>query len=168
MNRRILAATACAALASASFAWAQETAPAPAPEVKAEAKAEAKPGKRTKGAAPISAPPAGKGQIVFFRPGKYMGMAISFKVREGETEIGTLANSGYFVATVEPGVHTYVVHSEAKDVLNIEVEPDETYYVQGTMAMGALLYRPNLSPATPEEFQEVAPKLKLAKDAPVG
>lgn len=166
MNRKVLVASVCATLASASVAWAQDAAPTPAPEAKAEAKAEAKPGKRAKGAAPIAAPPAGKGQIVFFRPGKYMGMAVSFKVREGETELGTLSNSGYFIATVEPGVHQYVVHSEAKDILTIEVEPDETYYVQGTMAMGALLYRPNLSPATPEVFQELAPKLKLAKDAP--
>lgn len=164
MNRKVFVATICAALASASLAWSQDA--APAPEAKAEAKAEAKPAKRAKGAAAIAAPPAGKGQIVFFRPGKYMGMAISFKVREGETELGTLSNNGYFVATVEPGAHQYVVHSEAKDILNIEVEPDETYFIEGGMAMGALLYRPNLSPSTPEEFEKVASKLKLAKDAP--
>ena len=47
----------------------------------------------------------------------------------------------------------------------MEVEPGETYYINGSMGMGALLYRPNLSPSSKEEFDKVAKKLKPAKDA---
>lgn len=162
MNRRSIVAAAVLILsAAAPAAWAQS------PEPDAAAATAEKPdkadGKAKKGAAAIPDAPVDKGQIVFFRPGKYMGMAVAFKVREGETELGTLSNGKYFVATIAPGAHSFVVHSEAKDTLNMEIEPGETYYVQGSMAMGALLYRPNLSPSSREAFEVVAPKLKLSE-----
>ena len=70
----------------------------------------------------VGVPPEGKGQIVFFRPSKFVGGAIGFKVREGTTELGKLRSGKYFVAAVEPGTHEYTVHSETKDVLTLEVE----------------------------------------------
>jgi len=110
----------------------------------------------------IGAAPEGKGQIVFFRPSKMMGAAIGFKVREGEVELGKLRNGKYFVASVEPGTHEYVVHSETSDVLTIEVEAGETYYVQGTLGMGIVAGRPNLSPSDEATFNGMSRKLKLA------
>lgn len=111
----------------------------------------------------IGAPPAGKGQIVFFRPPKFVGGAFGYKVREGKTELGKLRSGKYFVAAVEPGAHEYNVHSEAKDVLNLEVEAGETYYVKATVSMGVLAGRPNLSPSTQAEFDEISRKLDLVK-----
>jgi len=111
----------------------------------------------------VGAAPAGKGQIVFFRPSKFAGGAIGFKVREGSTELGKLRSGKYFIAAVEPGTHTYTVHSEAKDVLTMEVEAGETYYVQGTITMGFMAGRPNLSPSDQATFDGMAGKLKLAE-----
>lgn len=111
----------------------------------------------------IGAAPEGHGQIVFFRPSKMAGGAIGFKVREGDVELGKLRSGKYFVANVEPGVHEYVVHSEAKDILTMEVEAGETYYVQGTLTMGILAGRPNLSPSDEATFNGMSKKLKLAK-----
>ena len=111
----------------------------------------------------ISAAPADKAQIVFFRESKFVGGAIGFKVREGETVLGQLNPGKYFVASVEPGAHQYTVHSEAKDVVNLEVEAGETLYVQGTITMGLMVGRPNLAPSTQAEFDAVAKKLKLAE-----
>lgn len=111
----------------------------------------------------ISAPAEGMGQIVFFRPSKFKGAAISYKVREGETELGKLSNGAYFVLQATPGAHAYTVHSEAKDVLNLEVEAGETYYVVGGVSMGFMAGRPNLSPATEADFKAAAAKLKPAK-----
>ena len=111
----------------------------------------------------IGAAPEGKGQIVFFRPSKMMGAAIGFKVREGEVELGKLRNGKYFIANVEPGTHEYTVHSETKDVLTMEVEAGETYYVQGTLGMGIVAGRPNLSPSDETTFNGMSKKLKLAK-----
>lgn len=70
----------------------------------------------------IGAPSEGMGQIVFFREKKFAGAAVKYKVREGETELGKLSSGTYFVASVAPGTHQYTVHSEAKDVLTLEVE----------------------------------------------
>lgn len=110
----------------------------------------------------VSAPPDGKGHVVFFRPSKFTGAAIGFKVREGATELGKLRSGKYFVAVVEPGTHEYTVHSEAKDVLTLEVEAGETYYVQGTITMGFMAGRPNLSPSDAATFDGMSGKLKLA------
>jgi len=107
----------------------------------------------------IGPAPADKAQIVFFRPSKFAGGAFGFKVREGETELGKLRSGRYFVSLVEPGQHEYVVHSEVKDVLNLEVEAGETYYVQATMNIGILSGRPNLAPSDEATFAAMASKL---------
>jgi hypothetical protein len=111
----------------------------------------------------VGAPPAGKGQIVFFRPSKMMGAAIGFKVREGETELGKLRSGKYFIAAVEPGTHEYNVHGETKDVLTMEIEAGETYYVQGTLGMGIVAGRPNIAPSDEATFMGLSKKLKLAQ-----
>jgi hypothetical protein len=108
-------------------------------------------------------PPAGKGQVVFFRKGGLVGAAIVYKVREGTTAYGTLSPGRYFVVVTDPGKHTYVVHSEAKDEMTLEVEEGETYYAEGTVAMGVLVGRPNLTPSNEIAFNAIAKKLKLAK-----
>lgn len=144
-------ATDAQATASAEVVATAEVAPPTAMPVSANA-----------GNGLIGAASDGKGQIVFFRPSKMMGAALGFKVREGEVELGKLRNGKYFVASVEPGIHEYTVHSETKDVLTIEVEAGETYYVQGTLGMGVIAGRPNLSPSDEETFNGMAKKLKLA------
>lgn len=111
----------------------------------------------------IPAPPEGKGQIVFFREKKFAGAAVRYKVREGETELGKLSSGTYFVHVAEPGSHEYTVHSEAKDILNLEVEPGETYYVLGSITMGFMAGRPNLSPSDEAVFSTMSKKLKVAK-----
>lgn len=111
----------------------------------------------------VGAPAEGMGQVVFFREKKFTGAAIKYKVREGETELGKLGSGTYFVASVAPGTHQYTVHSEAKDVLTLEVEAGETYYVQGSITMGFMAGRPNLSPSDESVFNAMADDLKPAK-----
>jgi hypothetical protein len=145
-------------------------APAPAPETPAPqapaAAVEHEPGANkggVKGVIEIAAPPEGKGQIVFFRASKMMGMALSFKVRENGTPLtGTLSNGRYFVHVAEPGEHTYDVRSEATDKLTLEVEPGETYYVGFSLSMGIMAGRPNISPSTADAFAAESSKLKLS------
>ena len=161
------AATATEAAAVAQGAApAEDTGPAedaaPAEQAAPSEQAEdAAPAASTEGA--IAPPPAGKGQIVFFRERKFVGGAISYKVREGENELGKLSNGTYFVSVVDPGAHEYTVHSEAKDILNLEVEAGETYYVTGGISMGVFAGRPNLSPSDQTAFDALAGKLKPAK-----
>jgi len=153
------------ALSGAAFAvHAQDAATAP-PAVQTETAAPAAAQMAPAEALPegIAAPPEGMGQIVFFRPSKMLGAAIGFIVREGEEELGKLRNATYFVHATTPGQHSYVVHSEAKDVMNIEVEAGETYFVSGSLSMGVLAGRPNLSPSDHSTFEAAAKKLKPSK-----
>ncbi len=78
----------------------------------------------------------------------------------GKQELGKLSNGTYFVAQVPTGAHAFTVHSEARDVLNLEVEQGETYYVQGSISMGVLVGRPNLSPSDAATFDALKPNLK--------
>lgn len=116
--------------------------------------------------APISVPPppAGKGQIVFYRTGGFSGSLISCAMKEGETKLSSLPPGRYYVHVTEPGKHSYAVSSEAKDVLNVEIEPDDTQYARCTIRMGILAGRPNLSPSTVEEWNKRSPDLKPVED----
>lgn len=111
----------------------------------------------------IGKPEAGKGLVVFFRPSKFTGGAIGFKVREDGRELGKLRNGNWFAVQVDPGAHEYDVHSEKHDVTNIEVEAGETYFLSASISMGFMAGRPNLSPSDAAGFEAVMAKLKASK-----
>ena len=100
----------------------------------------------------ITPPPDGKGQVVFFRPSRLKAMVISYSIREGDTTLGKLGNGTYFVLPAEPGLHTYMIQSELKDSLRLEVEPGETYYVMQSMDIGIALARAYLTPSDAAAF----------------
>jgi hypothetical protein len=100
----------------------------------------------------IPAPPAGKGQIVFYRTGTIMGAAMGCADNEHGAKISSLGAGRYFILVTEPGRHEYTVKSEAKDVLALEVESDETQYAMCRIKMGIMAGRPDLRPSTEVEF----------------
>nr|WP_298154779.1 DUF2846 domain-containing protein [uncultured Pseudoxanthomonas sp.] len=164
LNRALL----CLTLLLAALAVQAQDAAAPEPAAMETPAPEPTPAPEAPAAAPatnglVGAPAEGMGQIVFFREKKFVGAAVKYKVREGETELGKLGSGTYFVASVPPGTHQYTVHSEAKDVLTLEVEAGETYYVLGSITMGVLAGRPNLSPSDEATFNSMAKELKPAK-----
>ncbi len=110
----------------------------------------------------VGKPEDGKALVVFFRANRFAGAGVNFKVREGEVELGKLKSGSYILAQVEPGKHTYTVHSEAKDVTNIEVEAGETYFISGSISMGFMSGRPNLTPSDALKFQSEMKKMKAA------
>lgn len=107
----------------------------------------------------VPAPPPGKGQIVFFRPGG-MGFAVGCSVNENGQKISSLGAGKYFIMVADPGRHEFSVKSEAKDVLALEVEPDETQFASCKIKMGIMVGRPDIRPATEAEFR-LQTKLKL-------
>jgi uncharacterized protein DUF2846 len=111
----------------------------------------------------IPAPEAGKGQIIFYRPGSMMGMALGCTVHEGPAEVARLGSGKYWVHNAEPGKHVYNTEAENKDVLNLEIEPGETYYVKCKIGMGIMAGRPNLSPSDRAEFAKKAKGMNLWK-----
>src|SRR4249920_8327 len=111
MNRKLTNAAIAALLLVPLAAISQDNAPAATPASDATA--------------------AGAGTVVFFRESKFVGGGMRYKVRENGIELCKLSNGSYCSVQVATGKHSYEVHSEAKDVLTLEVESGETYYVQG-------------------------------------
>ena len=153
------------------------SAPAAPAEVSPPTAAPADPAAQTPAAAPsaaaapaqvaggkIAPPPAGKGQIIFFREKHFAGAAVSFKVREGDKALGKLSSGSYFVAVLDPGAHDFAVHSENKDALHMEVEAGETYYVAGSISMGFLVGETHIAPSDEATFLKNFDKLKLSSD----
>lgn len=156
------AASASAPAASTAQAAPQPTTAPAGPAASTAATDDAKPAAPAT-AGKIDPPPAGKGQIVFFRDKKFVGALISYMVREGTTELGKLSNGSYFVLATDPGTHIYAVHTETKDNLTLEVEAGETYYVSSGITMGFMAGRPNLAPSDEATFDPLQPNLKLSK-----
>jgi len=111
-------------------------------------------------AAAADAAAAGTGTVVFFREKKMMGMAISFKVRENGVELCKLGSGSFCTVQVPVGKHEYVTQTEAKDVLTLEVESGETYYVQASISMGVMAGHGNMAPSTKDAFDGMKEKLK--------
>jgi hypothetical protein len=130
-----------------SAAPTPSAAPAPAPVV----------------AGVINAPPASKGQIVFFRPFALGGMAVWFNVRENGALLGKLSNGVYFVQVTDPGTHIYLGATENKDTIKLEVDDGETYFVKGSISMGMLIGEANLTPSDQATFEKALKSMKLAK-----
>lgn len=108
----------------------------------------------------IPAPPAGMGQVVFYRSSR-MGMLISCRVHENGAVVNRLPPGKYFVHQTTPGAHEYSVRSESTDRLRIEVEEGETQFVRCAIGMGIGVGRPNLSPQSLEDFQRRGEGLDL-------
>lgn len=116
---------------------------------------------RTAAGLPIIAPPpAGMGQIVFYRSSR-VGFAVNCTVREGEEVLSRLNAGKYFVHVTTPGAHAYRVRSESHDVLNVEVEEGETHYARCSIGAGFFVGRPNLSPANLADFERRGRGLEL-------
>jgi hypothetical protein len=131
----------------ASLAVAEEAAPA-APAPAAQAAVAAAPGEH-----------GATGTVVFFREKKFAGSAIRYKVREGNVELCKLASGTYCIVTAPVGKHEYTVHSEAKDVLTLEVESGDTYYLIGGISMGVFAGHPHLTPSDQATFEGMKAKL---------
>lgn len=104
----------------------------------------------------IGAAPAGKAQIVFYRPGTIVGAALGCTVHEGDREIARLGAGKYYVITVDPGTHKYATRGQSADTLNLEVEGDETYFVKCKIGNGVISGAAQLEPSDRATFAKKA------------
>jgi hypothetical protein len=116
------------------------------------------------GSIDIPPPPPGEGQVVFFRKKSILGIVPWFNVREDGKALGKLTSGVYFVQVTTPGVHTYTATSEpeATDKLRIEVDPGETYFVEGTVNKGVVIGNADMSPSDRASFDTASKNLALA------
>lgn len=110
----------------------------------------------------IGAAPADKAQVVFWRPGTIIGGALGCTVREGTdtNEVARLGAGKYYAITAEPGKHTYYTTGEAKDQLNMELEPGETYFVKCSIGAGIMSGRAQVAPSDRAAFAAKAKGMK--------
>lgn len=118
----------------------------------------------TGGLIQIDPPPPGKGQVVFFRAYNVLGTGQWFNVRENGQALGKLTNGAYFIQVTDPGVHTYTATTEpeAKDKLNLQIAPGETYFVEGSLTRGLAIGLADLTPSNHAAFDKASKHLKLA------
>jgi hypothetical protein len=102
--------------------------------------------------------------VVFFRAKSLLGTGQWFNVREGGKALGKLSNGAYFVEVEAPGTHTFTAteEPELKDRLRLEIDPGETYYVEGGLAKGVVVGAAFLSPSDRAAFDKASRTLKLA------
>ncbi len=107
----------------------------------------------------IGAAPAGKAQIVFWRPGTIIGGALGCTVREGDAEVARLGAGKYWVHVTDPGKHAYSSRGEKTDTLNMELEDGETYFVRCSIGGGVMVGGAQISPVERAEFEKRAKKM---------
>jgi hypothetical protein len=75
-------------------------------------------------------PQADKGLVYFYREPKFIGGAISYNIRDKQTNqvIGAIANGTYFFYFATPGQHIFVASTEADSARAIQVEGGKIYY----------------------------------------
>lgn len=116
--------------------------------------------------ADIPPPPAGKGQVVFFRRSSMFGFPYWTNVRENGAAYGKLTNGVYFVQVLDPGAHQFDTSVLGKDSIKLQVDPGETYYVEGKIAMQIVGYTIVMAPSDEASFAKAKRGMKLVTPKP--
>ena len=112
-------------------------------------------------------PPAGMGQVVFFRQKTALGTAQWFNVRDEGDAMGRLNNGSFFVVPVPAGMHTFSAKTEPefKDKLTLKIDPGETYFVEAVLTKGVIIGVPNLTPSDRTRFDSIANQMQALPPA---
>jgi hypothetical protein len=144
----------CATLAVVLFTAAAGLAQAAEPA--------AKPAAASAAASAVPAAPKDKGQVVFFRKASMFGFPYWTNIRENDVALGKLTNGVYFIQTLDPGVHTFNTSVLGKDAMKLQIDPGETYYVEGKITMAVVGYTIVMAPSDDAAFQKAFKGMKPA------
>lgn len=103
-----------------------------------------------------------KGLVYFMREKKFVGGAVSYKIRHNDKVIGALANGTYFFYFSEPGEQTFVAKTESESSRTLKVEGGKTYYIKGEVDMGFFVGRPSLTIVADQEGESLLRDLRYA------
>jgi hypothetical protein len=101
-----------------------------------------------------------KGQVVFFRKSSMFGFPYWTNIRENDVALGKLTNGSYFIQTLDPGVHAFNTSVLGKDAMKLQIDPGETYYVEGKITMAVIGYTIVMAPSEAATFQKVFKGMK--------
>jgi len=86
-----------------------------------------------------------KGLVVFYRPRKMTGAAISVNVHHADGVVGTLRNGTVLHRYLEPGQHQFWSEVISQDSVMINVEAGKIYFVRGETTIGVIVARPKFT-----------------------
>ncbi len=113
----------------------------------------------------LGAPQPGKAMVVFYRPGSLMGVAMGCTVREGQgeakVEIARLGSGKYWVHAADPGKHDYRTEGERSDLVSLNVEAGQTYFVKCVIGVGIAAGSARIETVDASDFAKKAKGLKL-------
>ena len=92
--------------------------------------------------AQIPEPEDGKGLVVFYRPKKFSGGAITFNIQDQDKNYGPLKNGNVIYVQANPGQHTYFSQVISADAITLTIEPGQVYYVKAIVRVGYVAGRP--------------------------
>ncbi len=136
----------------------------PGAAAKAEQEESADQDQDIQGSIEIPPPPAGKGQVVFFRKKSVLALGQWFKVRENGKAICKLTSGAYCIYVVDPGTHTFTAkfEPELNDHLTLQIAPGNIYYVEGGTTKALLIGAADVFPSNRASFDRASKSLKPA------
>lgn len=82
----------------------------------------------------------GKARIIFYRPKDFVGGAVDLAIHENSVEILKIQNGQYISYIVEPNANIYFIKTAGKNnELELNLEPNQTYYVRAAIRNGAFV-----------------------------
>lgn len=113
--------------------------------------------------APTIVPDEHSGVVYFVRESAFTGGGISYFIFEDTTKIGLLKSGTYFIHKTTPGKHTYLAETESRSAVTLDVEAGKTYYVEGSVGLGFLAGRPQLTEITEAVARQLLPELDYVR-----
>jgi len=101
--------------------------------------------------------------IHLYRPGKMAGFAIGYDVRVNDSVAYRARNSSQLALPHRPGMLTISAKTEAREEIQLNVEPGREYFVRCTIGMGALVGRPHLAQVSAAEGRRETAGLTAGK-----
>lgn len=80
--------------------------------------------------------------VIFYREAKFVGSAITYKIMHDSILVGKMELGATMTYTCKPGLQKFWAHTESKNFIFIEAKAGETYYIECSVGMGALVGTP--------------------------
>jgi len=108
--------------------------------------------------------PENLGLVVIYRPSSFIGAAVSYDVKVGETPIFRLYNEGYYPYFSKPGEVEFWAKTESRSAVTLDIRAGQTYYIKGTVGIGFLVGRPHLMVVPEDVAEKEISKCKLCPE----
>lgn len=110
---------------------------------------------------PVSSVAPDKAVVYIYRPSSFFGAAVSYTVNAGDKPVVKLANGGYYPYIASPGEVEIWAETESKSSVTLDLKAGDRRYVRGTLGIGIVMGRPNLSVVEPAAAEAEIKECKL-------